>query len=307
MATSFYLGSCALIKGCLAQATEVRAETEGSRPAGFQPVRSMPIPWDRRYYKQSESTGQEIILLRRTDVRGTWICIRPDNSLAKVNLLQWTTVTISPLATVTYAAAPTLAGPRRAMLEIQAAQVHAGTLVCPTLEAYRAGPRGGRPSSVESGARPGSASQTVRGRLPSKWRAAGGLVFLYMMSEALEPLGVVAMIRRLIDKSVTPYNTCHAAAGGAESAWRSGLAMLRAVWFSLEVFGEPHRIFLYALNSASSCAPWRPRGTRGTTPTTRSHRPIPRQLRPNPWRFRPVCAGRISWSRRRPPSWPNSR
>ena len=68
-----------------------------------------------------------------------------------------------------------------------------------------------------------------------------------MMSEALEPLGVVAMIRRLIDKSVTTYTTCHAAAGGAESAWRSGLAMLRAVWFSLEVFGEPHRIFLYAL------------------------------------------------------------
>ena len=133
------------------------------------------------------------------------------------------------------------------MLEVQAAQVHAGTLACRTLEGYRAGPRGGRPSIVASGSHQGGASQTVRGRLPSKWRTAGGLVFLYMMSEVLESLGVAAVIRRLIDKSVTTYTICRAAAGGAESAWSSGLTMVNAVWSFLGVFGEPHRVLLYVL------------------------------------------------------------
>ena len=198
--------------------------------------------------------------MRRTDVRGTWICVRPDHLLAKVNLLQWTTVTISPLAMVTYVAAPTLSGPSRAALEVQAAQVHAGALARPTLEAYRAGPRVERPSFVESAACRGSAAQTMRGRWPSKWRAAGGLVLFCMMSEALESLGVFAMVRQLFDKAMTTYTLGRAGAGWAESAWSSGLAMFNAAWSFLEVFGAPHRVLLYALGFCIVLRAFAPQG-----------------------------------------------
>ena len=243
----FYLGSFALIGGFLEEEAEVKSKGGIPLSEGFQSARNMPSQWDRRYYRQSETAGLELLLLRRTGVRGQWICVRPDNSIAKVNLQRKGTVAVHPLAPVTYVPASALAVPMREMLMGQAAQVHAGTLACPTLEDYRAGRRGWWRALVVLAACPSSVAQTMRWCLRSRWRAAGGLVFLYMVHEGLEFLGVFAMISRLYDMAVATYTSAHAVAAEAESAWSSGLAMIDAGWSFLEFFGEPRRVLMYGL------------------------------------------------------------
>ena len=165
----FYLIFCVVICGFLEEPSEVPAAFAPATSKGFRDVSAMPAQWDRRYYRTSESAGQELLLLKRIPgARGMWVCVRPDNSIAKVNLQLKSTIATQPLAVVTYVPASAMAVPMRNMLVGQAEQVVAGTLACPTLTPYRAGRRGWARAFLVLAAIPSTTAQPMRWCLRSK-------------------------------------------------------------------------------------------------------------------------------------------
>ena len=128
----------------------------------YKALSNMPAQWDRRYYRIDDSHGQGILLLKRTGTRGVWIVVRPDNSIARLNIQQRATVAVQPLANVNYLPASAMAAPMRAMLIAQADQVLAGGLQAPDLAPYAPGRRGWWRAFLLLGACPTSLARALR-------------------------------------------------------------------------------------------------------------------------------------------------
>ena len=108
----------------------------------FIELSRMPSQWDRRYYRLNEHHGQEVQLLRRGGSAGVWLVVRPDRSVATLEIGHRPSVSSQPLGTVNYLPMPVLSQEQRTALVALFNRAHAGEVDVPKLRRY-GGPRRG--------------------------------------------------------------------------------------------------------------------------------------------------------------------
>ena len=139
-------------------------------------------PWDRRYYRQTATTGQEVALVKR--VQGTaFIVIRPDMSLAKLKVTKSRTVQPEPDNLVYYTALPVLSEAQKAAATTQAEDaIRNNTAV----ELPMFNPRGAANRAIAGQLgfwalqQPQALSRFARHCLRSGWRTGGLLAVVYV-------------------------------------------------------------------------------------------------------------------------------
>ena len=154
--------------------------------------------WDRRYYRQSFTQGQEVALLRRI-LRARWLVLKPDLTIAALQLSARTTVLTTPAEGVQWLPMPILTDGQKADFVRRAGDM-VQNQQCAGLDLplYRAGRQVRQAFVAQAGLAlltwPGRAARSIRWGLRSRTRFLGLLAALALLYVVLDGAGILSGI-----------------------------------------------------------------------------------------------------------------
>ena len=212
---------------------------------GFRELSKMPAQWDRRYYRVSELHGMEVMLVRRGGAAGQWLVVKPDRSLARLDLNHRPTVGTQPTAGVQYLAMPVLTALQRQELVAAAERVAAGEVPAPALVRY-GGPRRGLHRWVGALALlPWRGAQWARWCLRSRWRFAGLVANGAMLGDLLNRVGFFEWCRQAYVRAREFYGMVRTAAEETSAWYNWFFELAESIHGTISALGDPATILLY--------------------------------------------------------------
>ena len=154
--------------------------------------------WDRRYYRQSFTQGQEVALLRRI-LGARWLVLKPDLTIAALQLSARTTVLTTPAEGVQWLPMPILTDGQKADFVRRAGDM-VQNQQCAGLDLplYRAGRQVRQAFVAQAGLAlltwPGRAARSIRWGLRSRTRFLGLLAALALLYVVLDGAGILSGI-----------------------------------------------------------------------------------------------------------------
>ena len=209
-------------------------------------VSMAPQPWERRFVQTSETTGQEVLLLRRSNEPGYWMATTATEGMVKVAVNDRRCVRTAiqgPKAGVAYSPIGALSAPARGAVMTQADNLAvAGTAGMRILTINQGRGTGVRRYLGMVLTTPAAGWRLVRWSMRRPSRAVGFLGMMWIMTEALQVAGFFDYVREKILRGQEAVQRVRDKVGEASEFAAEVIEVLRATYAGIEEYIEPWKL-----------------------------------------------------------------
>jgi len=211
----------------------------------------MPSAGDRRYYRVSETTGLELLMLKKVPAAaGIWLVAKPDLTLATVDIRHAGTIRTTALGGVAYQALPVLAPAAQAALVTSAeTALTAGTLPS-HMRLARYGATTSSSSTLAKAAALGMAfpiktGQLLRWCLRNRFRVLGLVLTLFLGWDVAVRLEIPEFFKNVYSGIVSTYESIRNTIEET-GAWGSWVVQTgKNIYSTIENYGDPILVLKY--------------------------------------------------------------
>ena len=207
----------------------------------------MPQPWERRYLRTGEGTGEEVFLVRRGTAQYFWVVALANGDLVECDLRHAHRIRTNPDPTVVYRAAAVLTPDRRNDLDALAqAKIANGSL------RRWEGAQPGISTSLRRyfsclGAAPACAGRFTRWCLRDRWRLGGLFGIVFLVYELLEVGGFFNFISVRTARALEVWASLRDTWTESSETFGAWYEMFNSAYVSLSALIEPWKIGAYAM------------------------------------------------------------
>jgi hypothetical protein len=208
----------------------------------------MPSPWDRRYVKESDSVGWEVLLVKRLAGRGQWAGVKPDLGIGIVDLNARGHVTTMPAAGVRYLPAPVLGDAQKQLIT---AQVDVAVANSTLVSFGRGSARGLRDLGIVLSwfafFGPAQIGVWIRWVTRSRYRIGFFIVSMVILNDLMDRFGVFVWCEIQLSKIMGVMDQMKQAVVDASEFWASVEETFRTYYGIIDRFIDPGRLLIYIL------------------------------------------------------------
>ena len=207
---------------------------------------TMVAPWDRRYYRQTPSTGSEVLLVKRTRTARVWVVVMPDQSLKEMELSH--RASVRPMAdwSLFLAPAAALSEERKNELLTQATAIVNGTGArvgrLPRYSGSEAN-RGKRFMGVLAGP-PLVGARWLRWGLRSRARFIGMLGLAFLTYELMENVGFFEHVKYVVENIAAFWDDLTSNVTQASTMAEEMYDLVKLVYNTTATYIDPKRAVL---------------------------------------------------------------
>jgi len=215
------------------------------------PVTMAPQAWERRFVQTSNTSGQEVLLLRRSNEAGYWMATTATEGMVKVAVNDRRVVRTAiqgPKAGVAYSPIGALSAPARAALMTQADNLAlAGTAGMRILTINQGRGTGVRRYLGMILTTPAAGWRLVRWSMRKPSRAIGFMAILWMMTEGLQAAGFFDYIRDKVAKGQDAAQKVKDKIGEVSEYASEIIEVLQAAYAGIEEYVSPWKLPFWGL------------------------------------------------------------
>jgi len=218
----------------------------------FPPTQSLvtvaempPQAWERRFVQTSETTGQEVLLLRRSNEAGYWMATTATEGMVKIAVNDRRVVRTAiqgPRVGVAYSPIGALSAPARGALMTQAdnfaANGTAGMRIL-TITHARTGVRRYLGMVLTT---PAAGWRLVRWSMRRPTRALGFMAMMWLMTETLQAAGFFDYIREKVVRGQEAAQNVRDKVGEASEFAAEIIEVMRATYAGFEEYMAPWKL-----------------------------------------------------------------